>query len=54
MVEQRRPHLQRMRHAHAVDLAEQIVLQVVLLVEQQITVEESDLVRRRQPRAETP
>ncbi len=45
VIEQRRPHFERMRHAHTIHLAEQIVLQVVVLIEQQITVQKTDLAR---------
>ena len=42
VIEQRRTHLKRVRHAHAVDFVEQVVGQVVQLIEQQIPVDETD------------
>ena len=47
MVQERRPHFERMRHAHAVALVEDVVWQIVALVEPEIAIEVSSL--RRSP-----
>jgi len=52
MVEQRRTDFEGVRHTHPVDLVKQVVLQVELLIEQKITVQETDIAGRWQIRGE--
>ncbi len=47
VIEQRRPHFERMRHTHSVDFVEQVVLQIILLIEQQEAVQKPDVSGRR-------
>ena len=47
VIQERRPHLERVRHAHAIALIQDVVGQIVMLIDEQVPVQVTDARRTR-------